>query len=163
MLSTICFFPPSFTCIINKWHLDFIKVPRPLWQQRVTGGHFNISHQHLSWYYLRQPVAPKGSGGWGWGRREVPCLRLRLPGRPEGRSHRTVLNKSKCIQSGSIPHNLYFLLPCSLNIIWSQGNAQMNRPPTPPPFKKVFFFFFRKIWTQEFIFYMYINDVICKY
>lgn len=53
----ICFSPPP--CIINKWHLDFIKVPRPLWQYNVTGGHFNISRKHLSWYYLRQPVAPE--------------------------------------------------------------------------------------------------------
>lgn len=57
----ICFIiffllPP---CIINKWHLDFIKVPRPLWQYNVTGGHFNISRKRLSWYYLRQPVAPE--------------------------------------------------------------------------------------------------------
>lgn len=66
-----------FTCIINKWHLDFIKVPRPLWQYKVTGGHFNISREHLSWYYLCQPVAPRE----GVGRREVPCLRLPLPGR----------------------------------------------------------------------------------
>lgn len=55
------FFFLSFahTCIINKWLLDFIKVPRSLWQSKVTGGHFNISCKHLSWYYLRQPVAPR--------------------------------------------------------------------------------------------------------
>lgn len=52
-------FFPSLPCIINKWHPDFIKVPRPLWQYNVTGGHFNMSRKHLGWYYLRQPVAPK--------------------------------------------------------------------------------------------------------
>lgn len=46
-------------CIINKWHLDFIKVPRPRWQDNVTGGHFNISRKRPGWYYLRQPVAPE--------------------------------------------------------------------------------------------------------
>lgn len=61
MANVICFFfpPPSLPCIINKWHLDFIKVPRPLWQCNVTGGHFNISRKRLGWYYLRQTVAPQ--------------------------------------------------------------------------------------------------------
>lgn len=58
MPNVICF-SSSLPCIINKWHLDFIKVPRPLWQYNVTGGHFNMSHKRLGWYYLRQPVAPQ--------------------------------------------------------------------------------------------------------
>lgn len=59
MPNVICYFSLSLPCIINKWHLDFIKVPGPLWQYNVTGGRFNISRERLGWYYLRQPVAPE--------------------------------------------------------------------------------------------------------
>lgn len=82
-------------CIIDKWHLDFIKVPRPLWQYDVTGGHFNISHKHLGSYYLPQPVALEEE------EEEERChvSGYRCLAGVWCRNHRTVLKKPKCIHS----------------------------------------------------------------
>lgn len=88
-------FPSSLPCIINKWHPDFIKVPGPLWLSKVTGGHFNMSREHLSRYYLRQPVAPEE------GRKKRGAMsRVTAAWKAVWcRNWRTVLSKSKCIHS----------------------------------------------------------------
>lgn len=113
------FFPPHpfLPCIINKWHLDFIKVPRPPWQYNVAGGHFNISLKRLGSYYVRQAVAPEEDGA----RKEVPCLKLLLPGRLcDARKHTTVLNKPKCIHSQSQVSLIFFIPRFLASILYSQ-------------------------------------------
>lgn len=90
------FLSPFFTCIINKWHLDFIKVPRPLWQHKVTGGHFNISRKAPQLVLSLSTSSPSGGGGKKRGAMSQVTAAWKAACRQEPT---TVLSKSKCIRS----------------------------------------------------------------